>query len=45
VISLAPIKTMQGEEKCALASKVRKGKEKVSLSESSSSNDAKKVDK
>ena len=33
------------EENCALASKAKKGKEKVSLSESSSSNDGKKVDK
>ena len=33
------------EENCALAAKAKKGKEKVSLSESSSSNDGKKVDK
>ena len=37
--------SMHDEENCALASKVKKGKEKVSLSESSSSNDGKKVDK
>ena len=33
------------EENCALAAKAKKGKEKVSLSEFSSSNDGKKVDK
>ena len=37
--------SMQDEENCALSSKVKKGKEKVSLSESCSSNDGKKVDK
>eukprot|EP00253_Pinus_taeda_P023089 PITA_23089 len=37
--------SMHDEENCALASKVKKGKGKVSLSESSSSNDGKKVDK
>jgi len=36
---------MHDEENCALASKAKKGKEKVSLFESSSSNDGKKVDK
>ena len=36
---------MHDEENCALASKAKKGKEKGSLSESSSSNDGKKVDK
>ena len=36
--------SMQDEENCALVSKAKKGKGKVSLSESSSSNDAKKVD-
>ena len=33
------------EENCTLATKAKKGKEKVSLSKSSSSNDGKKVDK
>jgi len=33
------------EENCALAAKAKKGKEKGYLSESSSSNDGKKVDK
>eukprot|EP00253_Pinus_taeda_P010483 PITA_10483 len=37
--------SMEDEENCALASKAKKGKEKVSLSESSSSNGGKKVDK
>ena len=37
--------SMHDEENCALASKANKGKGKVSLSESSSSNDGKKVDK
>ena len=37
--------SMHDEENCALASKVKKGKEKVSLFESNSSNDGKKVDK
>ena len=37
--------SMHDEEKCALASKAKKGKEKVSLSESNSSNDGQKVDK
>ena len=37
--------SMHDEENSALASKVKKGKEKVSLFESSSSNDGKKVDK
>ena len=37
--------SMEDEENCALVSKVKKGKEKVSLSESSSSNGGKKVDK
>ena len=37
--------SMHDEENCALASKVKKGKEKGCLSESSSSNDGKKVDK
>ena len=37
--------SMHDEENCALVSKVKKGKEKVSLSESNSSNDGKKVDK
>jgi len=37
--------SMHYEEKRALASKVKKGKGKVSLSKSSSSNDGKKVDK
>lgn len=37
--------SMHDEENCALASKAKKGKEKVSLSESSSSNDGKKVEK
>ena len=36
---------MYDEENCALASKVKKGKEKGSFSESSSSNDGKKVGK
>jgi len=36
---------MHDEENYALASKAKKGKKKVSLSESSSSNDGKKVDK
>ena len=36
---------MHDEDNCALVSKVKKGKEKGSLSESSSSNDGKKVDK
>ena len=36
---------MHDEENCALVSKVKKGKGKVSLSESSSSSDGKKVDK
>jgi len=36
---------MHDEENCALASKAKKGKEKVSLSECNSSNDGKKVDK
>jgi len=35
---------MHDEENCALASKAKKGKEKVSLFESCSSNDGKKVD-
>ena len=37
--------SMHDEEKCALASKAKKGKGKVSLSKSSFSNDGKKVDK
>ena len=37
--------SMHDEENYALASKAKKGKEKVSLSESSSTNDGKKVDK
>ena len=37
--------SMHDEENCALASNVKKGKEKGSLSESNSSNDGKKVDK
>ena len=37
--------SMQDEENCALASKAKKGKGKVSHFESSSSNDGKKVDK
>jgi len=37
--------SMQDEENCALASKAKKGKEKVSLFESCSSSDGKKVDK
>jgi len=37
--------SMEDEENCALTSKAKKGKEKVSLSESSSSNGGKKVDK
>ena len=37
--------SMQDEENCALASKARKGKGKVSLSDSSSSNNGKKVEK
>eukprot|EP00253_Pinus_taeda_P032786 PITA_32786 len=37
--------SMHDEENCALASKAKKWKEKVSLFESSSSNDGKKVDK
>ena len=37
--------SIHDEENYALASKVKKGKGKVSLSESSSSNDGKKVDK
>ena len=37
--------SMHDEENCALASKVKKGKEKGFLSESNSSNDGKKVDK
>ena len=37
--------SMQDEENCALASKVKKGKGKVSLSESISSSGGKKVDK
>eukprot|EP00253_Pinus_taeda_P025955 PITA_25955 len=37
--------SMHDVENCALASKVKKGKKKGSLSESSSSNDGKKVDK
>ena len=37
--------SMHDEENCALVSKAKKGKGKVSLSESSSSNDGKKVDK
>ena len=37
--------SMKDEENCALASKVKKGKGKVSLSKSNSSNDGKKVDK
>ena len=37
--------SMHDEENCALSSKAEKGKEKVSLSESSSSNDGKNVDK
>ena len=37
--------SMHDEENCTLASKENKGKEKVSLSESSSSNDGKKVEK
>src|ERR1700728_1413832 len=37
--------SMHDEENCALAIKAKKGKEKVSLSESSSSNDGKKGDK
>eukprot|EP00253_Pinus_taeda_P004565 PITA_04565 len=36
--------SMHDEENCALASKAKKGKEKVSLSKSNSSNDGKKVD-
>jgi len=36
---------MEDEENCALASKAKKGKEKVSLSKSNSSNGGKKVDK
>jgi len=36
---------MEDEEKCALASKAKKGKEKVSYSESSSSQGGKKFDK
>ena len=39
------LQSMQDEENCALASKVKKGKEKVSLFKSSSSNDGKKVNK
>ena len=37
--------SMHDEENCALESKVKKGKEKVSLFESCSSSDGKKVDK
>ena len=37
--------SMEDEENCALASKVKKGKEKVSLPKSSSSHGGKKVDK
>jgi len=37
--------SMHDEENCAFVSKAKKGKGKVSLSESSSSNDGKKVDK
>lgn len=37
--------SMHDEENCDLASKAKKGKEKVSISESNSSNDGKKVDK
>ena len=37
--------SMHDEENCALASKAQKEKEKVSLSESNSSNEGKKVDK
>ena len=37
--------SMHDKENYALASKVKKGKEKVSLFKSSSSNDGKKVDK
>lgn len=37
--------SMQDEENCALASKAKKGKEKVSLFESCSSSDGKNVDK
>jgi len=37
--------SVHDEENLALASKAKKGKEKVSLSESNSSNDGKKVDK
>jgi len=36
---------MEDEENCTLASKEKKGKEKVSLSESSSSHGGKKFDK
>lgn len=36
---------MHDEENCALVSKAKKGKEKGSLSKSSSSNDGKKVEK
>jgi len=36
---------MEDEEKCALASKEKKGKKKVSLSKSSSSHGGKKFDK
>ena len=37
--------SIHDEENCALASKAKKGKEKVSLLKSSLSNDGKKVDK
>jgi len=36
---------MHDEENCAIESKVKKGKGKVSLSKSNSSNDGKKVNK
>lgn len=37
--------SMEDEENCALASKAKEGKEKVSLSESNSSNGGNKVEK
>ena len=37
--------SMEDEENCALVSKAKKGKEKVSISKSNSSNGRKKVDK